>query len=42
MLRDIGLSRGEAGFDASKHICRTPAEDRAQIAQNTLQQRLLG
>jgi uncharacterized protein YjiS (DUF1127 family) len=27
MLRDIGLSRGEAGFEASKHICWTPAED---------------
>jgi hypothetical protein len=27
MLRDIGLSRGEAGFEASKYICRTPAGD---------------
>jgi uncharacterized protein YjiS (DUF1127 family) len=42
MLRDIGLSRGEAGFEASKHIFWTPAKDRAQIAQvSTLHQRLL-
>jgi uncharacterized protein YjiS (DUF1127 family) len=39
MLRDIGLSRGEAGFEPSKHIC--PQKIWAQMASELLAGRRL-